>query len=167
MMADATPIRRFGAIPGQKPPRGKQVTVAEFRRMWYDPSLTVADIGRILGICDRSVWQRAKHRGMPDRTTIIKPGPRPTLDAAAEAMWRACVRAEDIADLYGVKVSTVHMHVHRNKVQRSRKVNRWHPAISLADYRALQLREAMAASAREEQAALRLAEMVDGLRRVA
>lgn len=161
-MSNAAPTIRFGALPGQKPPRGKQVTFAEFRRMWFDPSLTVADIARALGICNRSVWQRAKHRGMPDRTSIIKPGPKPTLDAAAEALWRACVRAEDIAALYGVKVSTVHMHVHRNKVQRSRKVSRWNPAISLADYRAMQLREAMAASAREEEAALALAEMRDG-----
>lgn len=166
-MTASTPIRRFGAVPGQKPPRGKQVTVAEFRRMWYDPNLTVADIGRILGICDRSVWQRARHRGMPDRTTIIKPGPKPILDAAAEAMWRACVRAEDIAEIYGTSVSTVHMHVHRNKVKRSRLVTRWNPPISIADYRALQLREAMAATAREEEAALRLAEMVDGFRRAA
>lgn len=155
------------AIKGQKPHRGKTVTVAEFRRMWFDPTLTLDDIGRQLDICNRAVWQRAKHRGMPDRTTVIKPGPAPTLDAEAEAMWRACVRVEDIAAAYGTSVSTVHMHVHRNRVRRARVVSRWHPGITLADYRTLQLRAAMAASAQEEQAALRLAEMVDGFRRAA
>lgn len=141
------------AVKGQKPHRGKTVTVAEFRRMWHDPELTVDDIARALNVCRRSVWQRARHRGMPDRTTIIKPGPKPTLDAAAEAMWRACVRGEDIAALYGVNVSTIHMHVHRKGIERSRQVDRWHPAITLSDYRAAQLREAMAASAKAEQAA--------------
>lgn len=144
--------------------RGQQVSLAEFRRMWFDPTLTLDDIGRILGICNRAVWQRARHRGMPDRTSIFKPGPKPTLDAAAEAMWRACVRAEDIAAAYGTRVSTVHMHVNRNGVKRARVVSRWNPGITLADYRVLQLREALAASAREEQAALRNAEMVDGRR---
>jgi hypothetical protein len=36
--------------------------------------------------------------------------------------------------------------------------------IGMADYRVLQLREALAARAREEQAAFALAEMVDGRR---
>lgn len=150
------------ATKGQKPHRGKQVTVAEFRRMWFDPAMTVTDIAAALDICARSVWQRARHRGLPDRTTIIKPGPKPTLDAAAEAMWRACVRSEDIAAAYGVNVSTVHQHVHRQGIKRQRPVDRWHPAITMAEYRALQLRAAMAASARESEAALRLSEMVDG-----
>lgn len=157
----------MAAIKGQKPHRGMTVTIAEFRRMWFDPTLTLDDIGRILGICNRAVWQRAKHRGMPPRPSIIKPGPAPILDAEAEAMWRSCVRVEDIAAAYGTSVSTVHMHVHRRSVKRDRVVSRWHPGITLADYRTIQLRVAMAASAREEQAALRLAEMVDGIRRAA
>lgn len=150
------------ATKGQKAHRGKQVTAAEFRRMWFDPALTVDDIARVLNVCRRSVWQRARHRGMPDRTTIIKPGPKPILDAKAEAMWRACVRGEDIADLYGVNVSTVHMHVHRNGIQRGREVNRWHPAISLAEYHELQLREAMARDAQKCWAQFKAAEMLDG-----
>jgi hypothetical protein len=158
---------RFGAVKGQKPPRGRQVTVAEFRRMWFDAELTLDDIGRELGICSRSVWQRAKHRGMPPRPSIIKPGPAPTLDAEAEAMWRACVRVEDIAAAYGTSVSTVHMHVHRRGVKRDRTVSRWHPGISIDDYRQIKLGEAMAASARETEAAIDLAEMRDGFRRAA
>lgn len=158
---------RFGAVKGKKPPRGRQVTVSEFRRMWFDPALTLEDIGRILGICSRSVWQRARHRGMPDRTTIIKPGPAPTLDHTAEDMWRACVRAEDIAAAYKTSVSTVHMHVHRRGVKRDRTVSRWHPGITIDDYRQMKLGEAMAASARETEAAIDLAEMRDGFRRAA
>lgn len=152
------------AVKGQKPHRGKHVTVAEFRRMWFDPELTVDDIASALNICRRSVWQRAKHRGMPDRTTIIRPGPKPSLDAAAEAMWRACVRGEDIAEAYGVNLSTVHMHVHRRGIERSRPVNRWHPAITLADFRALQLRQAMADDAQKCRVQFEAAEMVDGVK---
>lgn len=161
----AAPKGRFGAAPGQKPHRGKQVTVAEFRRMWFDSSMTVADIAKTLDICTRSVWQRARHRGLPLRTDLIKPGPAPTLDRAAEAMWRACVRAEDIADAYGVTVSAVHQHMHRGKVDRQRVVSRWHPAMTLADFRAVQLREAMAVSARETVGAMACAEMLDDPRR--
>ncbi len=149
---------RFGAVKGQKPPRGKRVTTAEFKRMWFDPALTLDDIGRSLGICNRSVWQRAKHRGMPPRPTIIKPGPAPSLDEAAEDMWRACVLAEDIAAAYGVTVSTVHMHVHRKGVKRERKLSRWHPGISLDQYRQMKLGEALAERARHEQSARRIIE---------
>ena len=147
---------------GQKPHRGKQVTTAEFRRMWFDPDLTVEDIAKALDICRFSVWQRAQSRGMPDRTGLVKPGPKPALDTVAEAMWRACVRGEDIAALYGVNVCAVHQHVHRNAIERGRRVDRWQPAISLEDYRAMQLRIAMEASARVTAGAMLDAEMVDG-----
>ena len=143
------------------PHRGKQVTTAEFRRMWYDQSMTVADIARALDICTRSVWQRARHRGLPPRTTFIKPGPAATLDADAEAMWQACVCADDVAAAYGITASAVHMHMHRRRIRRGRPVNRWHKAITIAEYRALQLRLALAASARETAAAMRDAEMID------
>lgn len=152
---------RFGAVKGQKPHRGNQVTVAQFRAMWFDSTLTLADIALKLNVCTRSVWQRARHRGMPDRNSIIAPGPAPKLDATAEAMWRACVCAEDIAAAYGVTGSAVHQHMHRNAVKRGRKVNRWHKAISLDDYRATALRLAMQASARETEAAIDLSEMRD------
>ena len=153
------------ATKGEKPHRGKQVTVAEFRAMWYDPSLTIADIAAALNIGKRSVWQRAHHRGMPDRTTIIRMGPAPILDDKAKAMWEACVRREDIATLYGVHPSTVDQHVHRKGWRRGRKVNRWRPAISLTDFYAIRLREALACRAREEQSAIVMAEMRDFQRR--
>jgi hypothetical protein len=147
------------AIRGQRPHRGKTVTTAEFRRLWFDASLTQTDIAAALGIGVRALWQRARHRGMPPRTGITNAVC--TLDAEAEAMWRACVRGEDIAAAYGVSVAAVHKHAHRKGIQRSRPVTRWLPAISIADYRAVQFAEAMAREAAVTRAAMRDSEMVD------
>jgi hypothetical protein len=147
------------AIKGQRPHRGKTVTAAEFRRMWFDTSLTQADIAAALGIGVRALWQRARHRGMPPRTSITNAVR--ALDAEAEAMWRACVSAEEIAAAYGLTVSAVHKHVSRHKIRRGRRVTRWQPAISLGDYRAAQLGEAMAREAAVTRAAMRDSEMVD------
>lgn len=151
------------AIKGQRPHRGKTVTFAQFERMWHDTSLTQADIAAALGICVRAVWQRARHRGMPPRTGITNAVC--TLDDAAEAMWRAGVDAGDIARSYGLTVSAVHKHMRTAGVQRGRPVTRWQPAISLADYRAAQLGEAMAREAAATRAAMMDAEMVDRIAR--
>lgn len=160
-------MTRVSYIPvkGIKPNRGKQVTVAEFRRMWEDPTITMADIADRLGICQRSVWQRAKYRGLGPRGYIVSKA-RCVFDDEFPAMFEARVTSEEIARHYGCTISNVEKHSRRIKVKRSRRITRWDAGISLAGFRDLQLREAMAESARREQAALRLAKMVDGRRAV-
>lgn len=153
----------MSAIKGQRPHRGRTVTAAEFRRMWFDVTMTQEDIAAALDIGLRSVWQRARHRGMPPRTGITNAVC--TLDAAAEAMWRARVSVEDIAAAYGLTVSAVHKHMRAGGIQRSRPVTRWRPAISIDDYRAAQLAEAMARDAAVTRQALFDSEMVDKIGR--
>ena len=135
---------------GKPRPTGKTVTEAAFRRMWNDPSLSVAEIGERLGICQQAVTQRAKVRGLPARK---KRGGQPVVDEARfRKLYAAGVAMTEIARLMGFDRKTAHNTVVRLKLPRrgSGKPKQW---LTLADYRAAQLREAMAASARAEQAA--------------
>lgn len=160
-------MTRVSYIPvkGIKPNRGKQVTVAEFRRMWADPSLTIEDIANHLGVCSRSVWQRAKYRGLPGRGHIVAKA-KCVFDDEFAAMYQARVYSADLAQHYGCTVSNVEKHSRRLGVKRSRRMTRWDKGLTIADYRALQLREAMAASARETLGHMACAEMLDDPRRV-
>jgi hypothetical protein len=156
----AAGVRRLGAIKGQPAPRGRQVTVAEFRRMWEDPSLTLADIAASLGICQRAVWQRARHRNLPARGYIVAKA-RSVFNDEFPAMFAARVHSAAIAAHYGCTVSNVEKHARKIGATRSRPITRWDKGLTLADFRALQLRDAMAASARETAAAMMDAEMID------
>jgi hypothetical protein len=128
--------------------------------MWQDPSITIADIAASLGICQRAVWQRARHRGFPARGYIVAKS-KVVFDGEFAAMYYARVYCDDIAAHYGCTASNVQKHARKTGATRSRPINRWDAGITLADFRALQLREAMAASARETRAAMMDAEMVD------
>ena len=150
-----------GPRAGKPRPTGKRVSEAEFRRMWEDLSMSVAEIGERLGICQTAVSSRAATRGLPARP---KRGGKPVLDPdALRRLWLARVGISDIAEALGCDAKTV-----RNTRKRlglpARNPGRWKETVALDDYRADQLRRAMAASAREEQAALVLSEMVDGRR---
>lgn len=152
--------RHKGAVKGAKPHRGKRVTLAEFSRLWHDPRMTVADIARALDISERSVWSRAHHRGMPDRTQIAAMG-KCGFGAEFEAMWFARVIAADIGAHYGRHEDSVSKHARRHGFQRSAPITRWAPGITLAEYRLREMATRMAAAARVEQAAFRCAEMIE------
>lgn len=147
-------------MKGQPRNTGKTVSEAEFRRMWMDPSLSAAEIGRRLGITHQAVSHRARQRGLPPRKGPNVTARRRLIDGPEfAAMWQASVSLTDLARLYGCSHGTV-CNAARRMGLPPRYTNRWH-MITLADYRALQLRAAMAASASETAAALRMAEMVD------
>lgn len=148
-------------VKGIKPHRGVKTTIKEFRRLWLDPSLTVDQIGEILGITETAVRQRAKHRNMPDRRPI-RWAAMSGFDEHFAAMFEARVSSAELARHYGLTISAVEKHARKIGVKRSRRVSRWDRGITVADYQMIRLRERMAASAREEEAALHLAEMVDG-----
>lgn len=76
------------------------------------------------------------------------------------AMWRGMVKCGQIAQHFGVNNKTVENHAKRLMLPLRGKggAGRW---LDLAQWRDVLLREALAARAREEEAALRLAEMVD------
>lgn len=147
-------------VKGIKPHRGVKVTIAEFRRMWTDPKLTIDDIARTLNISETAVRYRAFHRGMPDRRPVYWAG-LCGFDSDFARYYVARVTSESLAAHYGRTVSAVEKHARKIGVKRSRRVSRWDPGITLDDYHALRLRDRMAVSARDEQAALLLSEMVD------
>lgn len=147
---------------GMSANRGKRISEAEFRRMWDDLTLSERQIGVMLGITQTSVSSRAMTRGFPPRPAR---GGRPVCDPdALRRLWLAHVPIPDIAAALGCNEKTV-----RNTRKRlglpERGPGQWARAVALDDYRALQLRIAMAASARETQAAMWDSEMVDGDRR--
>lgn len=136
---------------------GRTVTLAEFRRMWEDLSISVAQIGQRLGISQQGVTQRAKSRGLPPRP---KRGAKPACDPAKlRRLYDADLSMKDIAAGLGCDRKTVHNYCVRLNLARRGSGRR--PKATIADFRAVHLREAMAASARETEAALRLSEMVD------
>jgi hypothetical protein len=139
-------------LPG-KAKRGKRVSVSEFRKMWFDPGLTLADIGAALGICERAVWQRAHHRGLPARTGVMGLR-REQFDDEFPAMWRYGVMAEEIAAHYGVSVSACHMKARRAGVSRDDRITRWNPGRTMAEFREHDLAERMAARAAVDRKAV-------------
>lgn len=164
---EAPPVRNAPAvesgIPAAGAHRGKRVSEAEFRRMWMDRTLSLNDIAARLNINFKNVSARAKRRGLPKRDEAGVAARLVRIDCPQfPRMWALGVSTADMALHYGVALGTIWYTARRLGLPR-RKLNRWH-MLSLADFRAIQLREALAARAREEQAAFALAEMVDGKR---
>lgn len=145
---------------GQAPHRGKTVTNAELAQMWDDRALTYQDIADMLNITKRSLYQRAKTRGLPDRRPILW-AQMDGFDEQFPMMWRGCVRSDDIARHYGRSIAAVEKKARQLGVRRGRKVNRHHPGITMELYQAVRLRLAMTCAARIEQAAMINAELVD------
>lgn len=139
--------------------QGRRISRAAFVEAWNNPDLTTEDIAAMFGVYRTSVSHMGQRRGLPPR----KCGAKPKVQREPFAsLWLAGVSTLDIAKAIGVSRNYTGVLARRfglsNRPQGARDV------ISIEDFRALQLREAMAASAREEQAALALAEMVDGRR---
>jgi hypothetical protein len=134
--------------------RGKRVSEAEFRRMWLDESLTSREIGERLGVTEQAVRWRAKVRGLPHRKG--GGGKFRKIDPVRfRAMWDANVGSADIARAFGVCQPCVNLRA-REWGFPKRNCTRWN-MVPLARF-------LWAETARKEQAALRLAEMVDGYR---
>lgn len=140
--------------------RGKRISEAEFRRLWDDLSITVAEIGERLGIGQTAVSSRARTRKLPPRPA--RNGTAPVCDPdVLTRLWLADVPILEIAAALGCDEKTVR-NTRRRLGLSERGPGKRKTAVSLADFRALQLRIAMAASARETQAAMWDSEMVDG-----
>ncbi len=139
---------------GKPRPTGKAVTVAEFRRMWMDETITATEIGRRLGISVQAVRTRARVRGLPPRKGGAGRS-RKLEPVLFRKLWDANVSPTEIGRIFGCCPQTV--------TKRSREwgfpprdCHRWN-VVSVAAVM-------LAASARETEAALRLSEMVDGFR---
>lgn len=94
--------------PAPSARRGRQVSPSEFRRLWFDPSLSQTQIGEMLGISYQAVRFRAIARGLPSARTV-KPWVRsvtPQQEAEFRRMWLAGVRSEDIRQHFGMRYSS-------------------------------------------------------------
>jgi DNA-binding CsgD family transcriptional regulator len=138
--------------------RGKSVSDAEFRRLWGDRSLTLAEVGSILGISGAAVTSRAECRGLPHRPM----GPVPSISDSNlfEQMWNDGVMLVEIAQHFRVSARTVRNHVARLGLSR-RPTGRKSNVIHLNDFMQIRLRRALEVAARSEQAQFINAEMVD------
>lgn len=135
----------------------------EFRDMWSVQWLPAQAIADHLDINRNTVTEIARGLGEELRTDTrpsrwhIRPNQIPEF----KEMWAAMVKAADMAKYFGCHARSVHNTAARLGL--GLRGRRHHAQfITIADFRAMQLRNALAASAREEQAALRNAEMVDG-----
>jgi hypothetical protein len=131
-------------------------SVAEFTRLWLDPSLTRAAIAKRFGMTKAQLWQHSQRLGLPARRN----GAPPTYQFGPEfdAMWHGRVLGREMAKVYGCAATLIHKEAER----------RGHPARGKRGPRKLTLGEwRMKAVAEETRAAMVLAEMVDGRTRLA
>lgn len=153
---------------GKPRPVGKQVSHAEFRRMWNDRSLTLAQIGAELGITATAVTFRAKTRGLPPRgcsklhlSPII-----PAREAEFRAMYLGNVQSKALMAHFGVTGSTITKTAARLGLPPRGKA--WsHMGITIEQWREARLAARMAATAAATKAALEQAGMQHAQRPVA
>ena len=96
----STPVSETPAVH-----RGRRVSHAEFLRLWNEPSLTTADIGRMLNITGSNVCKRARSRGLPPRGSMARVLIHDT-DTFRE-MWAAGVLIEEMGRHFGVPGRTI------------------------------------------------------------
>lgn len=124
-------------------------SVAEFKRLWLDPGMTKARIAARFGMARVQVQLHARRLGLPPRRTGAPPVY--TFGPEFDAMWRARVMAREMASVYGCAPTLIHKEAERRGYGPRGRAG---PRLTLAQFR-------LAETARAEQAALRLAEMVD------
>ncbi len=136
-----------------------RISRAAFVAMWHDPAVTTDEIAARFGMHRSSVTPYGQRIGLPPRKTGIKPK---VCRKTFTELWLANVSTAEIARSLGIARSYTGVLARSFGLEpRQQGMRR---VITIDDYRAAQLREALAASAREEQAAMRRAAMVDGLR---
>lgn len=129
--------------------RNKPIRIprAAFVAMWNDPAVTTDQIAARFGMHRSTVSPYGQRIGLPPRKTGAK---RQICEKTFTALWLAGVATTDIAralQFHRTHSTYLARRLGLPKRQGFRKV------ISLDDYRTAQLREAMAATAKAEQAA--------------
>lgn len=142
-------------------PAAVRISRARFTEMWLGHVHGDA-IAAAFGIDRSTVTKFAKRFGLPLRTQRKCARWVIPFDRSDEfaAMWRAWVKTDEIARHFGCNCKTVENHAKRLGLPAKGRGNP-ERFLSLADFRALQLREAMARSAAETRAQMKLADMID------
>lgn len=136
----------------------RRLSRAQFAALWADRSMTVDEVGRIVGLSRRGTTRRAAAYGLALRGKASK---RPTIkDTDAFALlWREGVATQQIAEHFGVSNRTVANTVTRLCLQNRQQGERPRvPSVAAA---------LMLQAAKAEQARLREREMIDAVRKVA
>lgn len=141
----------------------RRIPAETIRRVWRDPSLTTAQAAAAVGLSRSNLWRRAMALGEAPRPE----GTRPVItDADAPLfgrLWLAGVMAREIARHFGCHHLTVSVTARRLGLPPRRMGGR-QAGLTLEDFRALGLRERLAAAARAEDAARREAGLIDIVR---
>lgn len=133
--------------------RGRRISNAEFSRLYADRSLSLVQIGEMLGITEKAVRCRARARGLPIRGNSQKHRRAPAFSSPElPDLWAAGVSASEIARYFGCSNRTIWAAVAERGLPR--RGLGWHPRTTLAAWR-------MARLATETAAALRERDMVD------
>ena len=138
--------------------RGKTISEAEFRRMWQDRSLSLAQIGVALGITREAVRQRGKARNMPPRGDSKTHIAAVRDDDAFRRMWIAGVSTNDLMRLHGCSRSAI-----LKAARRLGLSGRGHafPGIALDEFLQIELARKLAESAARTQAEMIRRNMAD------
>lgn len=133
--------------------RGKCLSEAEFRKLWLDRTITVAEIARRLDVTDSAVTARARARGLPTRRTVrYTAHKRKITDPQFPELWSAGITLAELARLYHCTTGTVYETAKRLGLPR-RNNTRWN-AKTLVQW-------LLAADAQATEAALQRAAMKD------
>lgn len=134
--------------------RGRQVSDAEFRRLYLDKTKTLADIGKELGITERAVASRAAHRGLPARGRSKSAPSAISADLVPlfTAMWLGKVRSEDMGRHFGFKPTTILRNARRMGLPARGRSFPNH-AITIEEWREAITAKAMEARAKAERRA--------------
>ncbi|WP_420023748.1 hypothetical protein ACN9JG_06210 [Cereibacter azotoformans] len=134
-----------------------RISAADFRALWADDRLSLIDIAQRLDVAVPTVQRRAKALGLSRR----RMGQKPKIDMALlRRLWIAGVSTGEAGEALGL-----HRDTFIKAAQRAGLPPRgrgWIPAMTLAEFHEIALRQRMAGEARATQAALKLSEMVDG-----
>lgn len=143
----------MSAVKGQKPHRGKTMSIAEMRRL-AEANLSWADIGKILNVSDRSACNRLKARGISKAKAPKKRTYDADTVATAVQLYRDNVRMDDIEATTGLSGALIRQRAREAGVPPRRREDRA-GLMTLADYRTRQIVESMAKDAKHEQRAAR------------
>lgn len=149
-------------LPSRYADHYKPVSAARMRRLYEVENLSLEAIAAQIGCDPQTVWRKAKNLGLR-RPTTNNYARRIKWPADFNQMWRAGVLIADImqaAVTEQVDVRCVSREARRRGLPPRNKGARW-KAITMDEYRQINLAKAMAKTARIEQAAFISANLAD------
>jgi predicted DNA-binding transcriptional regulator AlpA len=127
----------------------KRIPASLIRKVWLDPSLTVAGAAAAVGLSRASLWQRARGLGLPRRKDGRAFTPLPP---QFDAMWCAGLALSEMAAICGLSASNISRRARLRGLPRRGSTAR---PINGVQWAELRLARAMASSAEDSNRAIR------------